>query len=235
MMLGVHPFAALLVVVPAMAGFGYALQRGLLNRTLGSGHPSPASGHVRAFGHHSECLARDLYRRSPQAARRSRGNGQCIGRRNCGRCPAFADLRDCRRRDRRPAMDLLPNEPGREFRAVSDNQDIAQLMGLNKAHVFALAMALSLAVTAIAGILLGVRTSFRSRDWRRSPHLRIRSRHYRGPRKPLGHARRRCHSRGCPDAGREDQSGLAVTGWAYVAFLLVLAIRPNGLFPRVEH
>ncbi|MEM9648985.1 MAG: branched-chain amino acid ABC transporter permease, partial [Bacteroidota bacterium] len=49
---------------------------------------------------------------------------------------------------------------GRGFRAVSDNQDIAQLMGLNKAHVFGLAMALALAVTAIAGILLGVRTSF---------------------------------------------------------------------------
>ena len=33
-------------------------------------------------------------------------------------------------------------------------------MGLNKAHVFGLAMALALAVTAIAGILLGMRTSF---------------------------------------------------------------------------
>ena len=44
---------------------------------------------------------------------------------------------------------------GRGFRAVSDNQDIAQLMGLNKAHVFGLAMALALAVVAIAGILLG--------------------------------------------------------------------------------
>ena len=40
---------------------------------------------------------------------------------------------------------------GRAFRAASDNQDIAQLMGLNKAHVFGLAMALALAVTAIAG------------------------------------------------------------------------------------
>ena len=112
MLLGVHPFAALIVVVPAMAGFGYALQRGLLNRTLGQDILPPASGHVRAFGHHSECLAGGLYGRSPQAARRSRGNGQCNGRRNRGWRPALADLRDCRRRDRQPAMDLLPNKPG---------------------------------------------------------------------------------------------------------------------------
>ena len=49
---------------------------------------------------------------------------------------------------------------GRAFRATSDNQDIAQLMGLNRAHIFGLAMALSLAVTAVAGIFLGIRTSF---------------------------------------------------------------------------
>ena len=34
-MLGIHPFMALLIVMPAMAGIGYVLQRGILNRTLG--------------------------------------------------------------------------------------------------------------------------------------------------------------------------------------------------------
>src|SRR3979490_2386927 len=33
--LGLDPLASLLIVVPAMAAIGYALQRGLLNRTLG--------------------------------------------------------------------------------------------------------------------------------------------------------------------------------------------------------
>ena len=32
---GLHPLASLLIVVPVMAAFGYALQRGILNRTLG--------------------------------------------------------------------------------------------------------------------------------------------------------------------------------------------------------
>ncbi len=35
MLLGVHPFFALLIVLPVMALFGYVLQRGLLNRALG--------------------------------------------------------------------------------------------------------------------------------------------------------------------------------------------------------
>ena len=49
---------------------------------------------------------------------------------------------------------------GRAFRATSDDQSTAQLMGLNNAHVFGLAMALSLAIVAVAGVLLAVRTNF---------------------------------------------------------------------------
>ena len=49
---------------------------------------------------------------------------------------------------------------GRAFRATSDDQPVAQLMGLNNAHVFGLAMALSLAIVAVAGVLLAVRSNF---------------------------------------------------------------------------
>ena len=49
---------------------------------------------------------------------------------------------------------------GRAFRATSDDQSVAQLMGLDNRHIFALAMALSLAVIAIAGVFLAVRTNF---------------------------------------------------------------------------
>jgi branched-chain amino acid transport system permease protein len=49
---------------------------------------------------------------------------------------------------------------GRSFRATSDDQDVAQLMGIETRHVFALAMALSLAVVAIAAIFIGVVKSF---------------------------------------------------------------------------
>ncbi len=49
---------------------------------------------------------------------------------------------------------------GRAFRATSDDQSVAQLMGLDTRHVFAMAMALSLAVVAIAGVFLAVRANF---------------------------------------------------------------------------
>src|SRR5207245_10368267 len=47
---------------------------------------------------------------------------------------------------------------GRAFRATSDDQSVAQLMGLDNRHVFALAMALSLAIVAVAGVFIAVRT-----------------------------------------------------------------------------
>ena len=49
---------------------------------------------------------------------------------------------------------------GRAFRATSADQSVAQLVGLDARHVFALAMALSLAVVAIAGVFLAVRANF---------------------------------------------------------------------------
>src|SRR5205807_10117389 len=49
---------------------------------------------------------------------------------------------------------------GRAFRATADDQSVSQLMGLDNRHVFALAMALSLAVVAVAGVFIAVRTNF---------------------------------------------------------------------------
>ena len=49
---------------------------------------------------------------------------------------------------------------GRAFRATSDDAEIARLMGLDNRHVYALAMALSLAVVAMAGVFLAIRTNF---------------------------------------------------------------------------
>ena len=49
---------------------------------------------------------------------------------------------------------------GSAFRATSDDADTARLMGIDNRHIFALAMAISLAVVALAGVFLGMRTSF---------------------------------------------------------------------------
>ena len=123
---------------------------------------------------------------------------------------------------------------GRAFRAVSDNQDIAQLMGLNKRHIFGLAMALALAVTAIAGLLLGVRTSF-------DPSIG-------GGRLIFGFEAVIIGGLGnlwgtlaggvilgvAQTLGAKIDPGFQILA-GHIAFLIVLAIRPNGLFPRVTH
>ena len=49
---------------------------------------------------------------------------------------------------------------GRAFRATSDNQRAAQLMGIDNRHLYGLAMAIALGIVAIAGIFLGIRTTF---------------------------------------------------------------------------
>jgi branched-chain amino acid transport system permease protein len=49
---------------------------------------------------------------------------------------------------------------GRSFRAVSDDEETARLMGVRTRHVFGLAMAIALLVTAIGGVVLGIRTQF---------------------------------------------------------------------------
>ena len=49
---------------------------------------------------------------------------------------------------------------GRAFRATSDNPQIAQLMGIDQRNVYAIAVGLSLAVSVIAAVTLGIRANF---------------------------------------------------------------------------
>jgi branched-chain amino acid transport system permease protein len=60
------------------------------------------------------------------------------------------------------ALQLFLNRTklGRAFRATSDDREAAELMGINNRHIYGLAMAISLAIVALAGMLLAVRTTF---------------------------------------------------------------------------
>jgi branched-chain amino acid transport system permease protein len=49
---------------------------------------------------------------------------------------------------------------GRAFRAASDDGETAELMGIDNDRLYGLAMALSLAIVAVAGVFLGIRTTF---------------------------------------------------------------------------
>ncbi|MCF2873007.1 branched-chain amino acid ABC transporter permease [Octadecabacter sp. G9-8] len=233
-MLGIHPFVALLIVAPAMAGIGYVLQRGILNRTLGDDILPPL---LVTFGL-SVILQNALleaYSADPQKMNAGviETASVPVGGLTLGVLPlltfaiAVAVIAGLQFIFYRTSL-------GRAFRATSDNSDIAQLMGLNKAHVFGMAMALALAVTAIAGILLGVRTSF-------DPSVG-------GARLIFGFEAVIIGGlgnlwgtlAGGVILGVAQTLGAKIDpGWqllaGHIAFLVVLAVRPQGLFPRVAH
>jgi len=122
---------------------------------------------------------------------------------------------------------------GRAFRATSDDQDVAQLVGLDNRHVFALAMALSLAVVAIAGVFLAVRANF-------DPAI--------GPARLIfgfeavimgGLGSLWGTLAGGVILGVAQAIGAQINpGWqvlaGHIAFLVVLAVRPEGLFSKVR-
>src|SRR4029079_1556537 len=53
---------------------------------------------------------------------------------------------------------------GRSFRAVSDDRDAAELMGLDHRHVYALATGIAFLLVAVAGTLHGLKTTVAPSD-----------------------------------------------------------------------
>jgi branched-chain amino acid transport system permease protein len=232
-LLGLHPLVALIVVVPVLAGFGYALQRLLLNRTMGEDLLPPL---LVTFGL-SVIIQNALlvgYSADPQKLNAGALEVASIevGPLTLGVMPlivfavAVAVIAGLQWMFYRTAL-------GRAFRATSDRQDIAQLMGLNRAHVFGLAMALSLAVTALAGVFLGIRTSF-------DPAIG-------GSRLIFGFEAVIIGGLGnlwgtlaggvilgvAQTLGAKVSPGLQILS-GHIVFLIILAVRPRGLFPRID-
>jgi len=231
--MGLHPLLALAVVMPTMAIIGYLLQRIILNQTLGDDLLPPL---LVTFGL-SVILQNALletYSADPQKMNAGALETASVsaGGLTLGVLPlltfaiAVAVIAGLQWTFYRTAL-------GRAFRAVSDNQEIAQLMGLNRRHVFGMAMALALAVTAVAGILLGIRTSF-------DPSIG-------GGRLIFGFEAVIIGGlgnlwgtlAGGVILGVAQTVGAKIDpGWqllsGHIAFLIILAVRPNGLFPRMS-
>jgi len=149
--LGVHPLVSLVLVVPLMALLGYGLQRGIFNRTLGSDIlPSV----LVSFGLTVLLQNALLQAGNLETLHINLPGGMAVGVLPC--LMFFVALVVI------GGLQLLlyHTELGRAFRSVSDDQETAQLMGINNAHLFGLAMALSLAIVSVAGVFLGIRTNF---------------------------------------------------------------------------
>jgi branched-chain amino acid transport system permease protein len=231
---GVSPLVSLLLVVPIMAIIGYGLQRGLLNFTLGDDLLPPL---LVTFGL-SIIIQNGLLEWFTADSRKLQAGAIEI--------QTFQALPDV-------WVGVLPliqfavavaviaglqtlfyyTALGRAFRATSDDQAVAQLMGLDTRHVFAMAMALSLAVVAIAGVFLAVRANF-------DPSI--------GPARLIfgfeaviigGLGNMWGTLIGGVVLGVSQAVGAQIDpGWqvlaGHIAFLVILAVRPQGLFPKVS-
>jgi branched-chain amino acid transport system permease protein len=230
---GLHPLASLVLVAPIAAAFGYALQLGVLNHTLGKGILPPL---LVTFGL-SVILQNGLLQiftadsRKLDAGALETGSFGLVPGVDIGYLPLLMFV---------TAVVVIAGLQylfygtglGREFRAVSDDREIAELMGVDNRRVYAAAMALSLAVVAVAGVFMAIRSNF-------DPFM--------GPARLIfgfeaviigGLGNLWGTLAGGVILGVAQGVGAEIDpGWqllaGHVAFLLVLAIRPRGLFPRM--
>ena len=230
--LGFGAFESLIVVIPVMAALGYILQRGLLNFTLGSDILPPL---LVTFGL-SVIIQNSLLVVFTADSRRLNAGAIEIATFNLagidiGVLPlvmflaAVAVIGGLQFVFYRTAL-------GRAFRATSDNAEVARLMGLDNRHIFGLAMALSLAVVAVAGVFLAVRTNIDPAS---------------GPARLIfgfeaviigGLGNLWGTLLGGVVLGVAQAIGAQIDpGWqllaGHIVFLAVLAVRPTGFFPRV--
>lgn len=159
--LGMPPLAALAVVVPIMAVLGYLLQRVVINRTLGQ---DPLPPMIVTFGL-SVIIQNGLQELFSADSRRLSAGVLDVASFQLGDQIGIGYL---------PLVQFIASVAiiaglqllfyrtplGRAFRATSDDAAVAQLMGLDNRHVFALAMALALAIVAVSGVFLGLRANF---------------------------------------------------------------------------
>jgi branched-chain amino acid transport system permease protein len=231
---GIHPLLSLVLVFPLAMVFGYAIQHQILNRTLGKDILPPL---LVTFGL-SVIIQNALLQtftvdsRKLNAGALETGSFPLLPGVDVGYLPllqlivAVAVIWGLQYLFYNTAL-------GRAFRATSDDSEIAGLMGLDRRKVYAWAMALCLGVVALAGVFLGIRANF-------DPFM--------GPGRLIfgfeaviigGLGNLWGTLAGGIILGVAQGIGAQLNpGWQVLAghlvFLLVLAIRPRGLFPRMD-
>ena len=228
---GLNPFFAALIAAPVMFAVGWALQRFVLNRVLGKDILPPL---LVTFGLSVALQNGMLEVFSADSQRLSVGPLESasidLGPVTVGTLPlltfasAVAAIFVLNRIFYTTAL-------GRAFRAVSDDPTTASLMGLNPKSIFAIATGLAMVIVTLAALYLGMRANF-------DPSI--------GPARLL-YAFQAVIIGGLGSLWGTLAGG-AIIGVAqtfgaqinpewqilagHIAFLIVLLIRPRGLFPR---
>jgi branched-chain amino acid transport system permease protein len=229
--LGISPFLAVAIALPLMFAIGYVLQRVVLNRVLGEDILPPL---LVTFGISvvlqnamQEAFSADTRRLPPGDI--GTASLQVAGL-NIGVMPllTFASA---------VLVIVVLNQIfyrtalGRAFRATSDDATTASLMGIRPSRIFAQATGIALMIVTIAALYLGMRANF-------DPSI--------GPARLIyafeaviigGLGSLWGTLAGGVIIGVAQTVGAAVNPeWqilaGHVAFLLVLLLKPRGLFPR---
>ena len=230
---GLAPGWALLLIAPAAFIFGYVLQRFVLNGTLGK---DPLPSLVVTFGLAIiiQNLLLELYSADPRSldAGAIALDSLSIGVATVGTLPlltlgvaVLATL----------ALQALFSftSLGRSFRAVSDDREAAQLMGIRPSIVFAQATGIAFVLIALAGTLQAMRTTVSPSDGPLLLLFAFEAVIIGGMGSFWGTLL------GALLLGISQQIGFRFDpGWGiwvgHLTFLLVLLIRPQGLFPKTR-
>ncbi|MEM8856863.1 MAG: branched-chain amino acid ABC transporter permease [Chloroflexota bacterium] len=165
MILGLPPLISLAIVVPVMFLLGFLLQRGILNATIGKGLMPPL---VITFG--LSVIVQNVLQLGFSADSQGLDAGgletasiTVNEQLSIGIMPLITFLVAV---GVLAALQIFFNRTkmGQAFRATSDDPATAELMGINSRQIYAIAMGISFAIVAIAGVLLGIRTNFAPTD-----------------------------------------------------------------------
>ena len=231
---GINLGIALLLLLPLAFVFGYGLQRGVLNGTLGK---DPLPSLVVTFGLSiviqnllMEIFSADT--RSISAFGVETKSLQLADNVFLGVLPLIIFSIAV---GAAAAMQWLFGKTaiGRAFRATSDDKEAAQLMGLDHRHVYALATAIAFVLIAIAGVLQGMRTTISPSD---GPGLLL----YAFEAVIIGGMGSFWGTfSGGIILGVAQAIGFRIDpGWGilvgHFVFLMMLIVKPNGLFPKTK-
>ncbi|MBU2601314.1 MAG: branched-chain amino acid ABC transporter permease [Actinobacteria bacterium] len=159
--LDINPFLSIFLVVLLVAVFGYILQRGFLNFAL-EDDPMPTILATFGLSIVIQNLLLEVFSANSKGLDAGTIETQALkitDQISIGWFPLITLVTSVVVLF---ALQLYLNRTrmGRAFRATSDNQEAAQLMGIDNRHLYGLAMAIALGIVAIAGVFLGIRTTF---------------------------------------------------------------------------
>jgi branched-chain amino acid transport system permease protein len=230
----IAPFVVGALLLPISFAFGYALQRFVLNGTLGR---DPLPSLVVTFGLSIviQNLLLELFSADPRSIETAGLNTASIalpGGVAVGVLPvaifaiALGATVGLQWLFGRTAL-------GRSFRAVSDDRETAELMGLDARKVYALATAIAFVLIAVAGVLQAMRTTVSPSDGPLLLLFAFEAVIIGGMGSFWGTLA------GALLLGVTQQIGFRLDpGWGiwfgHIVFLSVLVVRPQGLFPKTK-